>query len=318
MAGKAPYGEGIVPTLQELLRMEHLVASTGFSLLPKQPVHSVLSGKHASRLRGRGLDFEEVRTYVPGDDIRNIDWRVTARTRQTHTKVFTEEKEKPALVLTDMSPGMFFGSRLLTKSYVAAVLAALAAFKVLKNGDRFGGLVFNEASWQVIAPQRSRKAVLQYLKTLCREAEELARTPRKLGGGGEALEQALERGLSMATHDYLVLVISDFRDLGARGMRHLSQMARHNDVILARISDPLEEELPSSRMVLTDGSMQLLWDAGKKGAGKAYQRVSLEKAQDFKRHMETHGIPVMHLNTAEAVDAQIKALFSSQLKAKKQ
>ena len=110
MSGKAPYGEGIVPTLQELLRMEHLVASTGFSLLPKQPVHSVLSGKHASKLRGRGLDFDEVRKYVPGDDIRNIDWRVTARTRQTHTKVFTEEKEKPVLLVTDMGPGMFFGS----------------------------------------------------------------------------------------------------------------------------------------------------------------------------------------------------------------
>ena len=90
--------QNIIPTLNELLKLEHLVASTGFSLLPKQPVHSVLAGKHASKLRGRGLDFEEVRKYVAGDDIRNIDWRVTARTGITSTKVFTEEKEKPVLV----------------------------------------------------------------------------------------------------------------------------------------------------------------------------------------------------------------------------
>ena len=80
--------QNIIPTLNELLKLEHLVASTGFSLLPKQPVHSILAGKHASKLRGRGLDFEEVRKYVPGDDIRNIDWRVTARTGITSTKVF--------------------------------------------------------------------------------------------------------------------------------------------------------------------------------------------------------------------------------------
>jgi len=121
--------------------MEHL--SRGFSLLAsKQKVRSLLGGKHASKLRGRGLDFEEVRNYVPGDDIRNIDWKVTARTQKTHSRVYSEEKEKPTLIVVDQSKSMFFGSQKRTKSVVAAELAALTAFKILKEGDRVGGIVF--------------------------------------------------------------------------------------------------------------------------------------------------------------------------------
>ena len=112
----------------------------GFSFQArKQKVKSILGGKHSSKLRGRGLDFEEVRTYVPGDDIRNIDWKVTARTQKTHSKGFSEEKEKPALIVVDQSKSMFFGSVKRTKSVVAAELAALAAFRILKEGDRVGG-----------------------------------------------------------------------------------------------------------------------------------------------------------------------------------
>ena len=100
--------------LTDLTRLEHLV--NDFNLLPKQAVHSALAGKHASKLRGRGLDFSEVRKYVHGDDIRNIDWKVTARTKVTHTKVFNEEKERPAFLIVDQSSSMFFASQGTVKS----------------------------------------------------------------------------------------------------------------------------------------------------------------------------------------------------------
>lgn len=314
MKDSPAYPPGIVPTLHGLLKLEYLVASTGFSLLPRQPVHSVLAGKHASRLRGRGLDFDEVRKYVAGDDIRNIDWRVTARTRQTHTKVFTEEKEKPVLCVMDMTPGMFFGSKVYTKSFVAAQLAAIAAFQVLKNGDRFGGLIYNESGCEVIRPQRSRKAVLQYLKQVAGAAAVLARHPRDIPDRSGILEKALRRTLSMATHDYLVLLISDFLDMGPGATGHLVNLSRHNDVILARISDPLEERLPGEKMVLTDGGLQLLWDPGRARAGKRFEDGNRERENAFNLEMRKHGIPVLPLSTVDPLEVQLKELFASKLK----
>jgi len=309
--------QNIIPTLQKLLQLEYLVASTGFSLLPKQPVHSVLAGKHASKLRGRGLDFEEVRKYVPGDDIRNIDWRVTARTRVTSTKVFTEEKEKPVLVVTDMTPGMFFGSQVHTKSYIASQMAAITAFKVLKNGDRFGGLVFNESKCKVFAPQRNRKAVLQYLQKLVEESNDFTNDKRNITPKAEILEKALLRTVSMATHDYLILIISDFYGITPKSKKHLIQMARHNDVILARVTDPLEEKLPKQKLVLSNGDLQLLWDSGKRNSDKKYASLYNENKTGFMADMDKYGIPVMEINTVDAIDIQLKSLFKSKLKVKK-
>ena len=308
--------KNIIPTLNELLKLEHLVASTGFSLLPKQPVHSVLAGKHASKLRGRGLDFEEVRKYVPGDDIRNIDWRVTARTGITSTKVFTEEKEKPVLVVTDLTPGMFFGSKVHTKSFIASQLAAVSAFKVLKNGDRFGGLVFNENGCKVFAPQRSRKVILQYLQQLVEESQHLANINKKIQPKNELLEKTLRRTLNMATHDYLIIVISDFYEMSAKSKKNLIQLSKHNDVILARITDPLEEKLPNEKLVLSDGDLQLLWETGKKHSSKKYENSYNETKTAFFREMEKYGVPVMQLNTVDAIDIQLKSLFKNKLKIK--
>ncbi|MCG8594101.1 MAG: DUF58 domain-containing protein, partial [Kiloniellales bacterium] len=110
--------------------------ATALRLLPRQPARSVLNGRHASRLRGRGLSFEELRGYLPGDDIRSIDWKVTARTGEPHVRVFTEERDRPALIVVDQRMSMFFGSRLNMKSVTAAETAALAAFRILDQGDR--------------------------------------------------------------------------------------------------------------------------------------------------------------------------------------
>ena len=151
------YPPQVFTSLAELLRMEHVAHS--FSLkAKKQKVNTILGGKHASKLRGRGLDFEEVRNYVKGDDIRNIDWKVTARTQKTHTRVFTEEKERPVLIVVDQSKSMLFGSQKRTKAVVAAELAAMLAFRVLKEGDRVGGVVIADKGTDILLPKR------EYLK----------------------------------------------------------------------------------------------------------------------------------------------------------
>ncbi|HEY6130551.1 MAG TPA: DUF58 domain-containing protein, partial [Halioglobus sp.] len=113
-----------------------------------------LAGPIKSNFRGRGIDFEEVRSYQPGDDIRTIDWRVTARTGSAHTKLFREERERPVMVVIDQRGSMFFGSTHCFKSVLAAQLASLLAWSALHGGDRVGGLVFNDEGHQEIRPRR--------------------------------------------------------------------------------------------------------------------------------------------------------------------
>ena len=139
----APAGDPrVYADLDALVRLQF--EAQGFSFLPRQPINSVLNGRHASRLRGRGLDFEDLRDYVVGDDIRNIDWRATARTGRTHVRVYTEERDRPVWLVVNQRQSMFFGSRERMKSVTAAEAAALAAWRVLGGGDRVGAMIFDD------------------------------------------------------------------------------------------------------------------------------------------------------------------------------
>ncbi len=160
-------------TLDELILLK--ADAHGYSFLPRQPVHSLLAGRHASRLRGRGLAFEELRRYQPGDDVRSIDWRATARRGAAHVRVYSEERERPVLLVVDQRTPMFFGSRHAMKSVVAAQLAALSAWRTLRVGDRVGGIVFNEAELVEIRPKRSQTTVLRLLNEVVRFNQALGR-----------------------------------------------------------------------------------------------------------------------------------------------
>ena len=257
MTDKTKYPEGIFTSLNELLRQEHL--ARGFSFLAnKQKVRSILGGKHASKLRGRGLDFEEVRNYVPGDDIRNIDWKVTARTQKTHSRVYSEEKEKPALIVVDQSKSMFFGSQRKTKAVVAAELAALAAFRVLKEGDRVGGVIFADQGIDVVFPKRDRKNILRFLeKIVQRNRELLDSEPVEFD---RALPYTIGKVKNIVTHDFLVIVISDFQRYNPELIKFLTRISLHNDLILAKVFDPMEKT-PRFVTSLNESSTRILNDS---------------------------------------------------------
>ncbi|MFV0554295.1 MAG: DUF58 domain-containing protein [Mangrovibacterium sp.] len=296
-------GGFIIPTLNDLLRMERFVVG----ISSRRPVKSLLLGKHKSHMRGRGLDFEEARQYVAGDDIRNIDWRVTARTGITHTKVFTEEKERPCFIITDLSQSMFFGSKVYTKSFLACQFAAMAAFEILHHQDRLGGLVYGNDSDTFFIPQRSRKALLQYFNELVVRTEQLAATPQLIGKETGLLSKALKRAAGVVKHDYVLLVISDFNQVSEESKLKLVDMARHNDVVLVKINDALELQLPHDKLVLSDGDMQLFWQSTKKDAKAKYDSQMNSSAQSFVQEMRTYGIPTIQLNTAESVEEQVKS-----------
>ncbi len=296
----------IIPNLDDLLSLERLVISKQRAFTPNKPVNSLLLGKHKSHMRGRGLDFEEARKYVAGDDIRNIDWRVTARTGITHTKVFAEEKEKPCFIITDLSQSMFFGSQVYTKSFLACQLAAIAAFEILHNQDRLGGLIFGNESDRLFVPQRSRKALLQYFNELIERTNQLAQNPLVIGKQKGLLSKALERANALVKHDYMVVIISDFNQVSEKSKLQLVNLARHNDVILVKVNDALELEIPHHKMVLSNGDMQLLWQAKQKNAKSNYDTHMANHSKSFVQDMFTYGIPTIQLNTVEAIEEQLK------------
>src|SRR6478736_3151869 len=142
MADAAPNTSGVYVALDELIALEQKGRKVSF--LPRQPVHSLLSGRFASRMRGRGLNFEEIRDYRSGDDVRSIDWKVTARLQSPHVRVFNEERDRQGLLVVDQRLSMFFGTRRAMKSVTAAEAAAIGAWRVLGVGDRVGAVVFDD------------------------------------------------------------------------------------------------------------------------------------------------------------------------------
>ena len=309
-----PDHPGVYADLAELVRMKF--RTRGFSFLPHQPVHSILAGRHASRLRGRGLNFEEIRRYLPGDDIRHMDWRVTARTRKPHVRVYSEEHDRPVLLVIDQRQSMFFGSRRAMKSVVAAEVAALAAWRVLQAGDRVGALVFDDAEVVEIPPQRSEQQVLRILDTVVRKNHAL-RVDSSRRGNPAMLNRVLERAMRVALHDYLVCVIGDAFGADPESVRHMTLISAHNDVLFALIYDPLEETLPNAgRLVLAEGESQLEVDTSNLALREHYHtefEQRLARIHELSRQRE---IPVLPLSTAEPVPEQVRRLLGNRPQAR--
>ncbi len=210
---------------------------------------SPLVGLHHSKLRGRGVDFDQVRVYQAGDDVRNIDWRVTARTQEPHTKLFHEERERPVFLLVEQSPQLFFGSGLCFKSVLAAQVAALFGWAALAHNDRIGGLVFNAAQCSEVRPRRSKQSLLQLLGLLVRANQALAGTPASAESAGSGLALALRRAREVLRPGSLALAVCDERSLDDGAELQLGLLARHCDLILLPVSDPLDHALPAAGLL---------------------------------------------------------------------
>src|SRR5262245_37519956 len=181
-------------------------------------------------MRGRGLDFEEIRDYAPGDDIRTIDWRVTARTGEPHTRVYTEERDRPALFVVDQRLSMFFGTQLNLKSVTAAEAAALGLWRVFESGDRVGAVIFDDTDVAAIRPHRSRGQVVHILEAIASRNRAL-RADAATRPGTAMLNRALEKAQGLVGHDYLVVVASDFDGADDETRRRVIELSAHNDVV---------------------------------------------------------------------------------------
>ena len=267
---------GAYTNLDDLIRIRF--KARDFSFLPHQPVSSILSGRYASRLRGRGLNFEELRRYLPGDDIRTMDWRVTARTRAPHVRVYTEEKDRAVLLVVDQRMNMFFGTRDRMKSVTAAELAALGAWRALDVGDRVGVVAFNDTEVTDIRPQRSQQTVMSILGTVVRMNHRL-RVAAGIERNPGMLNEALRKAIRLAPHDVLVVVISDFFGADAQSGQLAARLAAHNDVLGLLVHDLIRLDPRGQSITVSDGVLQMELNLADK-------RVRNRIADDYRAEQE--------------------------------
>ncbi len=298
---------GVYVTLDELVRLKYL--GRALSLGHRQPRSSKLAGRRASRIRGRGLDFEELRAYQPGDDIRAIDWRVTARIGRPFIRVYREEKERRAMLVVDQRGSMFFGSVRDMKSVTAVRAAALAAFRIVAGGDRVGALVFDDDECRELRPQRSVSHVMRLLGVL-RDFNHRLDAGAPSRSDADALDRALLRLLRSTTHDQLIILVSDLAGAGESTRELMAELRRKNDVVVVWVSDPLEAELPDVGMVaLSDGALQIQVDTGDRGLRSAFSARHRARQENVTGHGQRYDIPVLPLSTADDAVTQLEKLF---------
>ena len=297
MSGDATAGLGGVEA-----RVDDLIGlrfrARRLTLGPGRRTPQTMAGGHGSRFRGRGMEFAESRVYQPGDDVRSIDWRVTARTGRPHTKLFQEERERPVILLVDLGASMFFGTRTAYKSVVAAETAALVAWAATAAGDRVGALVAGRSGHRELKPLAGRRGVLRVLHALaalCRPGEDVEE--QRI-----ALHESLRRARHVARPGSLLVIISDFYGLDDEAAGHLTRMRPHNDMLACWIHDVLERDPPPpGRYGVSDGWQTATLDTVSR---RARARYAASFAADAGRLRATFGrlaVPLLPIATGDDV-----------------
>lgn len=264
------------------------------SLPMHRPSVSALAGAYRSRFRGRGMDFVESRHYLPGDDIRNMDWRVTARTGKAHTKIFQEERERPVLIVIDASSSLYFGTRKRLKSVAAGYLAAAIAWAAVRRGDRIGAFLFAPGKHRELRPAGGRRGAMRVIQGLVEWLN-----PDSMTTGQEPLSVALERVRHAVRPGSLVLVISDFFNLDEHCHRHLSRLRQHNDVIGCQVMDPAEQFLPAGRFPISDGEHGAMLDTHQTKSRQQFEQMSAAHGEIPRRMFQRHKCGWLVLNTTD-------------------
>ena len=298
---------GIRVSLSELIEMRHRVREVQLFSTPSQ--RSPLIGLHHSKLRGRGVDFDQVRVYQAGDDVRSIDWRVTARTQEPHTKLFHEERERPIFILVEQSRRLFFGSGLMFKSVLAAQAAALIGWAALEHNDRVGGLVFGDNEHYEIKPRRSKQSLLQLLNRLVRVNQSLH---TEIPPDRDAFGTALRRAREVLRPGSLVIVLCDERALSDAAEQQLSLLSRHSDLLLLPLSDPLDRALPVAGLLrFAERGAQLEIDTLNPELRRAYRQQGEERTARWELLAQKLRVLLMPLSTQAELVEQLREYLNA-------
>ena len=229
--------KGLRVTFDELLEQQKYLS---YLSMKNNRLTSAQSGDVKSAFKGRGMEFEGVRMYTVGDDVRDIDWRVTARKKSPYTKIFSEEKDRQITVLLDLSASMVFGTRNELKSVTACKIAALIGWLTLHNKDRFGILIYDGKKMEYFKPQNNSQSLMAIFKAISRISEEILRKANT-GDISEALKLLEYHQKGRGT----IFILSDFYDYNSSKSAQISALAKHNQVYCVNIYDVIEENAPS-------------------------------------------------------------------------
>ena len=298
--------DGVYTDTNQLLNLRF--AAADLSLPAQRNSRANLSGEAHTRFRGRGMEFEEVRIYQAGDDIRNIDWRVTARTRVPHTKLFREERDRPTYIIVDQRASLFFGSRRRFKSVLAARLAVLLAWTGLGNNDRVGGLVVGDREYRDIKPKRSKHAVLALINKINDYNRKLEAPIAK--NAVNSMQSLLADARRLTKPGSAVYLISDFNDFNQQCEEPLYTLARHTDTSLLHVYDPLEQHLPPrGEFSITDGQQRLSISAGDRNLREHYHDAYVHHFEMLRQVCQKLHLALFSFSTQDDEISAMRGIF---------
>ena len=266
-------------------------------------VNNVFAGEYESAFKGQGMEFNEVREYQPGDDIRTIDWNVTARMGQAYIKKYVEERELVMILAVDMSGSTDFGTRTQTKAEIVAEIAALLAFSAIKNSDKVGLLCFTDEVELFVPPRKGKKHVLRVVREILYFRPESRSTD--INVALEYVDRAIRRRS-------VVFLISDFRDTGYE--KRLRITSKRHDLIAVSVRDPREEELPKVGLIeLEDAETgeTLIFDTNSQAARDLYRRLSHDQLEASRQRLRANQIDTIEIRTDASYVQPLIRFFSA-------
>ncbi|MCD6309672.1 MAG: DUF58 domain-containing protein [Candidatus Eremiobacteraeota bacterium] len=267
----------------------------------KKQVHEVFSGAYKSVFKGRGIEFFEVREYLPGDDVRLIDWNVTARMGRPYVKLFQEERQLTVMLMVDLSGSGRFGSGKISKNELACQVAAVFAFSALRNNDKVGMILFTDRIEKFVPPARGNSHVLSLIRDILLFKPEGRKTD---------IAGALRWFFRVQKKSAVVIILSDFLDEGYN--KNLRLMDQHHDVIAIKIHDPRERDFPSIGLVRLEdaetGEVTLI-NTSDPGFRKEFARKTDEEEQTWQQAMKSARVDFISLSTDEDYIPKLVSFF---------
>jgi len=298
--------QGIVVTLPDLIALQSLVRVRTSALNSRKTA----IGKNSAKARGRGMEIADIRHYQAGDEIRHMEWRITARTGRPHIKLYEEERERPVMILTDFSHSMYFGTRGAFKSFIAAQLAGLLAWSTIKQGDKIGGLMFSANSRHDFVPNLRNKSITPFLAALSNYTR-LYDTVRAHQEQTQDLTQALSHLNRMTKAGCLIIIISDFYGLNASCQQQLSELKARHDLLSFHVCDRIELTPPPPGFYPISDHQQTSWlDVRNAQTQKIYQKSCEQRLLTIKEQFNQLNTPVHQVTAATKLEQLIAQCFS--------
>ncbi|MCH4896048.1 DUF58 domain-containing protein [Marinilabiliaceae bacterium JC040] len=284
--------------------------SYGFNFLPNYKIQSLLSGNYLSNLLGQGLDFQEVREYVLGDDIRKIDWKISARTNALYSKVYTEERERGVWIITDQSSYMKFGTVNYLKSVIAGEIAGLSFWRIFEHGDKIGSVVFNDIDYNLLKPSNVFKNKINLLSNLEIYNNHLLDSEIEMVNKEDILKALLSEIDNYKENNQLLIFITDILNISEDNFNRIMNLRRDVDIIIFNINDIAELELPEDNVNLRYKDLYLEIDKRNKKIFQEYKLKNIDKIRKLQAQSIKNRIPIISMNTKTSAIEQIRTLLN--------